>query len=966
MISSSLGRARQICLMSLSLLFIVFFAGTVSSAPMANRKLDLSAIPEEKIEEIYKNLPALQTNHFAQSDLDGLIRYLVTQEQYETVEVFKRIENGQEIYFLNLGKTQRLFKISFTGAQFFSESELRRETGLVEKSPLEEQSLADAIERLRRLYRDKGFRSTLIEMSKKKLTEADTEVVFLVSEGPQLKIRSATLSSPSQDFNSQFRFKLNNDLKEKPYSEALINEIKKEFRELFSRRGYYKAELAGPQFETSLDGTKADLTFTVTNPDSFYVDLVGATQFTQSTLRGVLDLQNYFSTNTNLGPELATKIKNHYLKMGYARVYVNGEEINNGKPFEKTVRIEISEGPRIRIDELKVTGTITESETFYRQFIKNHSSELITKNYYNREDLQVGLNNLVIDRQNQGFLRAKVLSSKVVFKGENKEFAQIQINFDEGPLTTLSEIVIQGNESVPAVQISEVLNLSINQPLRLNKLEESLVRLKNFYQSEGFLEMSILNEKNTIRSNESSPRSETSQSLDLVQYNADNTEAKLLLKVYEGPKVEVASILIEGNNLTRDSVIYKELDFKVGETLTPEKIEESVRRLQRVGHFNSVEIKTLEEKTQIAARTVVVKVTDRDPGLFTIGAGVNSENSLTFRGYTGIAYRNLLGTGRGASARLEGNYNPTDLKYLEYKVTLGYLEPYLFNTRAKGRVTYTIDEYVSDFKNRFATNVKQITWSLEQDLTSHILLSYDVWSSAQVRKFPIDNVNKEEALLIASTGPTLTIDYRDHPFNTTRGTLTRLGIEYASPQLDSSDTIHFTKSFATFTHYYPVRRGWVWANSFRGGHLKNLCDVGENSGCGVPYSLKGITLGGQSTIRGFLPDEAFPNQYDLRDGTGKELTISEFTMTTEATSFLFKSEIRFPISGAIGGALFYDGGAVWIKDQSFDDPYRDAVGVGIRYATPIGSVSFDIGYKLDRKEDRREETFPVYLSIGTF
>jgi outer membrane translocation and assembly module TamA len=82
--------------------------------------------------------------------------------------------------------------------------------------------------------------------------------------------------------------------------------------------------------------------------------------------------------------------------------------------------------------------------------------------------------------------------------------------------------------------------------------------------------------------------------------------------------------------------------------------------------------------------------------------------------------------------------------------------------------------------------------------------------------------------------------------------------------------------------------------------------------------------------------------------------------------YLLKSEIRFPIYGAIGGAVFYDGGAVYVKDVNILDPYRDAVGIGMRYATPIGSVSLDIGYKLDLHEDRHESQFPIYFSIGTF
>jgi outer membrane translocation and assembly module TamA len=87
--------------------------------------------------------------------------------------------------------------------------------------------------------------------------------------------------------------------------------------------------------------------------------------------------------------------------------------------------------------------------------------------------------------------------------------------------------------------------------------------------------------------------------------------------------------------------------------------------------------------------------------------------------------------------------------------------------------------------------------------------------------------------------------------------------------------------------------------------------------------------------------------------------------------YLIKSELRFPFSGAIGGAVFYDGGAVYIDKVGFDDPYRDAAGLALRYETPVGSVSLEFGYKLDRKSDdapgkRREDPWAIHFSIGTF
>ena len=46
------------------------------------------------------------------------------------------------------------------------------------------------------------------------------------------------------------------------------------------------------------------------------------------------------------------------------------------------------------------------------------------------------------------------------------------------------------------------------------------------------------------------------------------------------------------------------------------------------------------------------------------------------------------------------------------------------------------------------------------------------------------------------------------------------------------------------------------------------------------------------------------------------------------------------------------------------DPYRDSVGLGFRYNTPVGPLNLEFGWKLDRKEG--EEPWRFHLSIGAF
>lgn len=906
--------------------------------------LDLSALSAQSATDILRQFPAFKGNDFQASDLDKLIQYLIIHEQYDSAQILTEEKDQMQVFFVNVGKTRRISQLTFSGMKAFSESDLQREFMLTEKSLFEQQSLIDAGERIRKLYRERGFLNAVIDLDFIQLSPTEMAVKIKINEGPLTKIKKIELKALNPEFQTRYLKYLKKKLENEAYTEQILVSVRKNLREELSSHQFYQAELLGPEIQMSQDDSEVQLIFSVPNSDEFFVEFEGTARESASSIKEFMELDQFYSANPNIAPELATRVKNFYLSRGYARVEVLGEERFGLRPHTRVIQLQVTEGPKIRIKEIQITGRISRPEKYYVEFIKEHSAEILNDGYYNREALDTGLKNLIIASQNQGFLKAKVISTKTTYSGIKKDQIVVSINIDEGPLTLLEDLKFEGNLSYSGAQLLNVIGLKPNEPLRLNELENAVIKIKEFYRNSGFLEMSLLDKPE-----------------DLIQYNLDATAASIRMKISEGPKVLVSGILIEGNSITKDYVILKELEFHVGDTLTPQLIEESINRLYRLGHFSSVDIKTLEEKTQIANRTVIIRVVDRDPGLFNLGIGANNERGLTLRGYTGISYRNIIGSGRGVSLRLEGNYNLSEIKYLERKVTIGYLEPYLLDTRMKLRLNYTQAISISNFDTRKATELKQITWAIEQDITSHILLSYDVWSSAQFRTFPIDEGNTKippNEQVIVTTGPNLDIDFRDNPFNPSKGTFTRLSAEYSTPFLGSSPDIEFWKAMGSFSHYYGFwRPGWVFANSVRGGVLQNLSANG-----GVPYDKKGLILGGQSTVRGFQPGEAFPNQYDLGVPT------DEYRLKTQASMYLVKSEMRFPIYGAFGAAFFYDGGAVFIREAPLPnpDPYRDAVGVAFRYATPVGAVSFEWAYKLDRRSERSESQWPFYFSIGTF
>ena len=894
--------------------------------------LDLSSLGPENRAKLQRLYPRLQEGQMSPAELDALIRHLITDEKFDSAEIVRKDVNGRPVEILRVGRVQKIKTLHFQGDSAISESDVRREFGVQEGAAFDQQTLIDAAERVRKYYEDLGYAQARVDLEFRPQKDDGVQVDVKVIEGAQTTIQDFEIVADNPEFKDKLLRRLRGwrGFVGEPINEKTLSELRNRIRDFLASHHYYRAEVQDPQIERTKEASKSKLIYRFANSDEYLIDIEGNQRESRSSLNEAMSLDSFTSSNPNVGNELGSKVKNYYISEGYARADVHiDEHPSTHSPHVRVIEMKINEGPRVKIKSIDWVGRYSENSRFYSDFVKDHSSETVHSGYYVKDDIDLGLKNLLTDRWNQGFLKAKIVSTRTSYN-QGKNEITLQVNFDEGPLTQIRSIKFAGNQQMKEGELRDLLEFKEGEPLKLNRLEDSVTKLKRYYRSHGFLEMAITNEKQ-----------------DLVQYNNDNTLVDVHFQIYEGPQVRVGSIVIEGNTITKEYVIYKELEFRVGEILTPEAIDESTARLQRLGHFSSVEIKTLEENTPTAIRTVLIRVSDRNPGLFLLGFGVNNDRILTLRGYAGVSYRNIGGMGRGVSARADVNYNTAVVKYPERKLTLGYLEPYLFDSRMRGRVNLTQAFTVSPQFNDLGSELKQTTFTIEQDISSHLLFSWDLISIAHFRDFKVPSEEDITVLDIGSTGPTLDIDFRDHPFNPTRGTFTRLNLEYGSPWLGSNKTIEYYRAFGSFTHYQSLGIfGIVWANSLRGGYIHNLSDIA--AGGSIPFDKKGFLLGGESTIRGFTPGEAFPNQnnfygFPLSD---YDPVAQRYNLRTDATMYLLKSEVRFPIYKNFAGALFYDGGAVFIQNVSFDRPYRDAFGIAARYNTPVGPLSLEYGWKI--------------------
>lgn len=123
---------------------------------------------------------------------------------------------------------------------------------------------------------------------------------------------------------------------------------------------------------------------------------------------------------------------------------------------------------------------------------------------------------------------------------------------------------------------------------------------------------------------------------------------------------------------------------------------------------------------------------------------------------------------------------------------------------------------------------------------------------------------------------------------------------------------------------------------------------------------KFFRLDGYDEIRGF--DEGEINR--LADGT----PIGDVVVQKEAYFTALKFEPRYNLSDSVKIGIFFDAGRVYVADFQ-PTKLRTSVGVGLKYVTPVGSLDFDYGFKLQRKtypDQNRDSVGRFHLSIGFF
>ncbi len=216
--------------------------------------------------------------------------------------------------------------------------------------------------------------------------------------------------------------------------------------------------------------------------------------------------------------------------------------------------------------------------------------------------------------------------------------ATVLLPINPGPRSFLWDIAFDGTRALTPEALGKQIikqELRLGDPLSLNDVEAARRHLIEHYRDEGYAFVAI---RTTI------------------EYSSDKTRARVRFVVAEGEQVIIDRILVEGHDLTLESLIRARLLIEEGGIYKANRVRTSQERLAELGVFSSASIGMLNPTIPAKRKTVIVTVVERLPQHVEISTGYSTGEGVRFTGEYG--YDNLFGYAVSLTGRTKFSYQP--------------------------------------------------------------------------------------------------------------------------------------------------------------------------------------------------------------------------------------------------------------------------------------------------------------------
>ena len=210
-----------------------------------------------------------------------------------------------------------------------------------------------------------------------------------------------------------------------------------------------------------------------------------------------------------------------------------------------------------------------------------------------------------------------------------------------------------------------------------------------------------------------------------------------------------------------------------------------------------------------------------------------------------------------------------------------------------------------------------------------------------------------ERRFVATLTGTATRQRVNNLLDPTRGTVISFETTFSSPLIGSTRFSEFTRLVAEGSWYRTLGNDVVLAARVKGGLIFSpRLQLASGAANFVPPDQR-FYAGGANDVRGYDRNELGPVVYVTpasNVGPGGTVTFADSVQVAPIggnTLALGNLELRLPspfLRSQLRWVAFLDAGGVWERGSSLGAGIRLTPGVGIRFATALGPIRFDVAY----------------------
>jgi outer membrane protein insertion porin family len=863
------------------------------------------------------------------------------------------------------------------------------------------EKLDRALSGIQRVLEENGFHRTKVESSEQKdELQHQVNLTFHVSLGARASIGKMTLSGDAGYSQEEIIGETGKFHTGDPVTSGRLTRALQRIRSRYQKQGRLLAQVSVASREYHPDRNTVDYDFEIDRGPVVSIEAEGF-KVSHLRLRKLVPVYEEGAVDVDLLNEGRRNVQNYLQTLGYfnATVAVSQHVVNDGKG--RQVVYAIDPGERSKLAALRISGNhFFSSEQIRARMQCQPAGRLFSHGRYSESLLQEDVGRIQDLYRANGYRQVEVTSKLINGYGGISSQLGIEIAVKEGPQTRVAWVRLEGEYTLQPEQLLPYISTEEGQGFNEGSLSDDRDTILEKYFNNGFTNATV------------------DVSYVPVEAEADGLpRVGVTFTVNEGEQFFVSQVYFNGLHYTRRGVVRRESQVQPGEPLSQQDMLETQRRLYGLGLFNQVDTAIQNPDGTESRKNVLVSMHEAKRYTFDYGIGFEfqtgqpSVGTSQPLGQTGVSPRVSFGLTRiNFGGRHQTVTMKSNVSRLQQRGLVSFDAPKLLNRDLRFTVTSFYDNTVdvSTFTSERLEGSVQALQVLKRDSTDRELTSMTYRFS--YRRVKASNIEVTSNLIPLLSRPTrvgspnflFVRNRRDNDLETTHGSYTTVegGVasSYFGSEADFSRMLIKNSTYHSLFRNRSTGQGFVLARSTSIG-VENpfgntvLLDPSQTTpNMQLPAGLALIPLperffsGGGNSHRGFGLNQAGP-----RDN------FSGFPVGGSAL-FLNNVELRFPnitlpyLLENVGFTIFHDMGNVFARPQEMlpsigrwhqpnqqfcsretptspdaKDNYQycnynyvsHAIGLGVRYQTPIGPLRFDFGYNLN------PPVFPSFSNIVT-